>query len=114
MLLDIIIGIAVAVIPLLATWITTQVIPWIKARTTAEQRRVAQALVQTAVYAAEQLHKSGVIEDRLEYVKDWLKDKLKLDAEQLRAMIEAAVMELRIKEEWAFGELVAEAEEGVG
>ena len=66
---------AVACVPLLATWITTQVIPWLKARTTGEQRKNLRELVKELVYAAEQLFKTGVIEDRLEYVQGRLKDK---------------------------------------
>ena len=95
-------GIAVAVLSLLAAWISAQVIPWIKARTTAEQRRVAQRLVMVAVYAAEQLYKGdGRGEEKLRYVEQRLKEAgVTLDAALLMDMIEAAVLELAIKREW--------------
>lgn len=95
--------IAMALLSLLAAWITTQVIPWIKARTTAEQRRVAQALVKTAVYAAEQLYKgSGKGEEKLQYVISRLESVgIKLDAKVIIDMIEEAVLGLPIKSSWA-------------
>jgi|GEM_PF-869588 len=95
-------GIAVAVLSLLAAWVTTQVIPWIKARTTTEQRRVARQLIQTAVYAAEQLYKgAGRGEEKLRYVEGRLADAgIKLDVDVVTDMIEAAVLELAVKREW--------------
>ena len=106
-------GVAVALLSMLAAWITTQAVPWIKARTTAEQRRMAQRLVKTAVYAAEQLYKgSGRGEEKLRYVQQRLKDAgIKLDTAVVAEMIEAAVLELAIKREWG---LAAGEEEGVG
>jgi len=99
-------GIAWAVISMLAAWITTQVVPWIKARTTAEQRRVALQLVKTAVYAAEQLYKGdGRGAEKLQYVEIRLAEVgIKLDTETIREMIEAAVLELAIRREWGLGD----------
>jgi len=95
-------GIAVAVLSLLAVWVTTHVVPWIKARTTAEQRRVAKQLVKTAVYAAEQLYKgTGRGGEKLRYVEGRLADAgIKLDVDVITDMIEAAVLELAIKRDW--------------
>jgi len=79
-------------------------VPWIKARTTAEQRKNLLALIRLAVEAAEQLWRAGVIEDgkgKKEYVNRILrKQGVRLDEEILSEYIEAAVMELRIKQEW--------------
>jgi len=96
-------GIAVAVLSLLATWITTRAIPWIKARTTAEQRRVAQGLVKTAVYAAEQLYQGhGRGAEKLQYVMGRLESAgLKWDVQSIMDMIEEAALELTIRRDWA-------------
>jgi len=95
-------GVAVAVLSLLAAWITTQAVPWIRARTTAEQRRVAQQLIRTAVHAAEQLFKGhGRGEEKLRYVERRLEEAgVKLDTALVADMIEAAVLELAAKREW--------------
>jgi len=105
-------GVAVAVLSLVAAWITTQVVPWIKARTTAEQRRMAKQLIQTAVYAAEQLYQGGGRgEEKLRYVERRLEDAgIKLDMDVVTDMIEAAVLELAIKREWG---LAGDEEDGV-
>ena len=42
-----------AILALLATLVTYKLIPWIKARTTAEQQSLLAATVKTLVYAAE-------------------------------------------------------------
>ena len=108
--------VAAAVLSLLAVWITTHVVPWIKARTTAEQRRVAQALVKTAVYAAEMLFRgSGQGEAKLQYVKDRLAAAgVALDTRLITDMIEEAVLELAIRRDWTleYGSDEQEAAEG--
>ena len=43
-----------AILALLAALVTYKLIPWIKARTTAEQQSLLAATVKTLVYAAEQ------------------------------------------------------------
>ncbi|MDL2317781.1 phage holin family protein [Eubacteriales bacterium OttesenSCG-928-A19] len=58
-----------AVIGVLAMLITTRLIPWLKARTTERQQSTLAAVVDTLVYAAEQLYKTERITDRLAYVK---------------------------------------------
>ncbi|MCL2811510.1 MAG: phage holin family protein [Clostridia bacterium] len=95
-------GVAVAMLSLLAAWITTQAVPWIKARTTAEKRRVAKQLIQTAVYAAEQLYQGGGRgEEKLRYVERRLADAgIKLQMALVTDMIEEAVLGLAIKREW--------------
>lgn len=57
-----------ALIGLLAALITYKLIPWIKSKTTAQQRENLSALIRVLVFAAEQLYGSGHGEDKLEYV----------------------------------------------
>ena len=92
-------GIVTAVISLLAAWITTQAIPWIKVRTTAEQLRVIKTLVRTAVYAAEQLFKEpGQGNEKKAFVKARLAaEAFRTDAADIDVMIEEAVLELNRK-----------------
>lgn len=56
------------VIALIAALITYKLIPWIKARATAEQQALLQATVQTLVYAAEKMYGAGAGAAKLEYV----------------------------------------------
>jgi len=101
MFLDIIIAIAVALVPLFAAWIGSNAVPWIKARTTAEQRKTLMALIHELVYAAEQLFKTGVIKDRLEYVMGRMRARdTGLPDDEIRDMVEAAVLDLHIRMDW--------------
>ena len=79
-----------AIIGLLAAIITWKVIPWIKARTTAEQQAMLRATVRTLVYAAEQIYGAGKGAEKMKYVAAQLAAKgYTVD----RAEIEAAVGE---------------------
>jgi len=113
MWVDIIVALAVATIPALGAWITSQVIPWIKARTTAEQRKNLMALVRTAVAGAEQIFKQeaqaaesvaakkDVNRKKKQFVRERLQaEGVTLPPDEIGTMIEAAVLELRIKREW--------------
>ena len=82
-----------AIIALLASIITIKVIPWIQARTTAQQQEMLRAAVSVAVYAAEQLYGAGHGKDKLIYVKGQLAKKgIHVDTDE----IEAAVRDLTI------------------
>lgn len=110
-MMEVITAIAVACVPLLATWITTQAIPWLKARTTAEQRKTLMMLVRSAVRAAEQVFKGQqgetVSTEKLAYAKIHVIADLQAAGEkvpeeaQLVGCIEAAVLELTVRQEWA-------------
>lgn len=79
-----------AIIGLLAAIITCKVIPWIKARTTAEQQTMLRATIRTLVYAAEQIYGAGKGKEKMDYVAAQLAAKgFTVD----RAEIEAAVGE---------------------
>ncbi len=82
-----------AVIGFLAALITHKLIPWIQARTTAQQQEMLRAAVSVAAYAAEQLYGAGAGKEKLMYVKGQLAKKgYKVDVDE----IEAAVRELTI------------------
>ena len=83
-----------AILALLAALVTYKLIPWIKARTTAEQQALL-ATVKTLVYAAEQLYGAGRGAEKLDYVISEL-EKRGFTAD--RAAIEAAVAEQLGKE----------------
>ena len=80
-----------AVLGILAALITHKLIPWIKARTTAQQQDLLRAAVSVTVYAAEQLYGAGAGKEKLMYVKGQLAKKgYHVDIDE----IEAAVLEL--------------------
>ena len=80
-----------AVIAFLAALVSYKLIPWIQARTTAQQQEMLRAAVSVAVYAAEQLYGAGAGKEKLMYVKGQLAKKgYKIDIDE----IEAAVREL--------------------
>lgn len=85
-------GVCNAVIALLGALVTYRLIPWIKARTTKEQQEMLEAGVRTAVYAAEQLYKTGAVQDRMEYALKWL-NQHGYNAD--RVQVEAAVREMQ-------------------
>lgn len=99
-------GLCNAVIALLGALVTYRLVPWLKARTTAQQQEMLQAGIRTAVYAAEQLYKTGVVQDRLDYALKWLGSHgYSVD----RAQVEAAVKEMQLNRlELAPLELTAE------
>ncbi len=88
-----------ALIAVAAILITMFLIPWIKSRTTTAQRENIQEWVKIGCAAAEQLYNSGQIQNKKAYVLQFLtQKKLKVNADELDKMIEAAVLE--INKEW--------------
>lgn len=82
-----------AFIGLLATLVTVKLIPWIQARTTAQQQEMLRAAVSVAVYAAEQIYGAGKGKEKLMYVKGKLAQKgYHVDIDE----IEAAVRDLTV------------------
>ena len=61
-----------AVIALLAALITYRLIPWIKSKTTNEQKSALRALIRTLVFAAEQVYGEGQGHEKLNYVQQKL------------------------------------------
>ena len=64
-----------AVIGLLAALVTYKLIPWIKAKTSAEQQAMLKATIKTFVFAAEQIYGAGHGEEKLGYVANRLQEK---------------------------------------
>lgn len=85
-----------AVFALMGAVITAVVIPYIRSRTTAQQRAEINAWVRVAVSAAEQLYKGeGRGKEKKAYVLEWLgAHGVTVDGEKLDALIEAAVYDL--------------------
>ena len=84
-----------AVIALLATLITTFLIPFIKKKLTAEKTEELKKWVGIAVKAAEQLYGSKTGQQKKEYVLKFLLEKgVVFDASEVAAMIEAEVYKL--------------------
>ena len=79
-----------AVIALIAALVTFRLIPWIKARTTEKQQNNLRAMVKILVYAAEALYGAGKGTEKLEYVREQLREH-GFDADV--ATIEATVYE---------------------
>ena len=66
-------GLMNAAIAVLGALVTYRLLPWIRARTTQNQQEGLTACARTLVYAAEQLYRTGVVQDRLKYVEDGLR-----------------------------------------
>lgn len=56
-------------------WVKKYVLPWMEANTTEKQRNLLHGLYKTAVFAAEQVIGSGYGQDKLEYAKNYIRDK---------------------------------------
>lgn len=86
-----------AVIALAAALATAFLIPWIRSKTTAEQRDELLIWVDIAVAAAEQIFTgSGRGDEKKEYVLKFLEERgFKVDFETLNMLIELAVKELK-------------------
>lgn len=84
-------------ITLIAALFTTFFIPYIKSKTTAEQREQIAAWISVAVSAAEQIYiGSGRGSEKKAYVLDFLaKQGFTVDDVAIDAMIEAIVYELK-------------------
>lgn len=86
-----------AVITLICAVITAVIIPYIRSRTTAQQRDEINTWVKIAVSAAEQVYTgSGRGLEKKAYVIKWLNEHgITVDTEKLDAIIEAAVYDLK-------------------
>lgn len=84
-----------AVIALLATLITTFLIPFIKKKLSAEKVEELRKWVSIAVKAAEQLYGSKTGTEKKEYVLSFLLSKgIKFDVDEVAALIESEVYKL--------------------
>lgn len=62
-------GLFNAAIAVLGALVTYRLVPWLKARTSQSQQEGMYACARTLVYAAEQLYRTGRIQDKLKYVE---------------------------------------------
>lgn len=86
------------IIPILGAILTYLIVPFIKSKTTKEQRENAYFWVKIAVNAAEQVYKEkGQGKLKKEYVVAFLTSKgIDITMEELDILIEAAVKELNM------------------
>ena len=89
--------IAVAVIGLISLILTTIVAPYIKAKTTREQRENILFWAKLAVQAAEKIYnEAGMGEKKKEFVEHYLAEHgFVLDGAQLDVVIESAVLQMQ-------------------
>lgn len=88
-----------AIFALIATLITSRLIPWIKSKTTAAQQEMLQAAINTAVYAAEQIYGAGHGDEKLKYAMESLKLKgYYADSKAVKDGVEAAVKALTLQQ----------------
>ena len=82
-----------ALASLLSVIITCCIVPWIKAKTSSEERESALELISEAVCAAEQIFTgSGRGEEKKQFVINWLNDRgISIDEDTVNAFIESAV-----------------------
>ena len=89
-----------ALLILVAVLTIFYLIPWIKSKTTAQQRDNIYFFVSMACRAAEQKYKSGEGQKKKQYVLEFLHEReLTIDEDELEQMIEAIVLE--INKEWS-------------
>lgn len=84
-----------AIIALLATLITTFLVPFIKKKLSAEKTEELRKWVGVAVKAAEQIYGSKTGQEKKEYVLSFLLSKgFKFDVDEVAALIESEVYKL--------------------
>lgn len=85
-----------ALIVLMGAVITCIVVPYIRSKTTVEERKEVNEWVKIAVSAAEQIYKGfGRGAEKKEYVLKWLENRgITYDADTIDALIESAVYDL--------------------
>lgn len=77
-----------AFLVLLATIITGYLVPWLKANVTLKRREQLASIVETFVFAAEQIYGSGWGQGKLEHVKRKLKEQgYTVDIELIEATV---------------------------
>ena len=88
-------------IPILGAILTYLIVPFLKSKTTKEQRENIYFWVQVAVQAAEMIYKEkGQGKLKKEYVVDFLISKgINITIQELDVLIEAAVKELNLVQE---------------
>ena len=77
-----------SIIGLMAALITYKLIPWIRAKTTNEQRIRLDAAIRAAAFAAEQIFGSGHGADKMDYALRWLREQgFDVDSREVEAVV---------------------------
>lgn len=101
-----------AIVALIAALITAKLIPWIKARTTNEQRAAMSAVIKTLVFAAEQMYGACDGAVKLRYVEEELEKRgYKADTAAIEAVIGEYINFGRITGAESVREFAAEEDE---
>lgn len=78
-----------AALVLIGAILTTKLMPYLKARMTAEQYARMDAAIKVAVYAAEEVYRGGHGEEKLAYAESYLKGKgFEVDLAQIKAAVQ--------------------------
>ncbi|NLY08516.1 MAG: phage holin [Tissierellia bacterium] len=95
---DLLLKIALAVLTIISALVTGLLIPYLRGKIKAEDRKKILTIVKYAVMAAEQLfNESGQGEIKKQYVIEYLaKQGFKLNTDELDMLIESAVKELNL------------------
>lgn len=93
----------IGILSLITLYIATRLVPLIKSKTTHDQQELIQSVINTVVYAAEQLFGSNKGQEKLAYATDQAIKRLEkygitLDASALRPYIEGAVKALNLRQ----------------
>lgn len=91
-----------AIIALLAALVTYKLIPWIKSKTTEQQRANLEAAAKIAVYAAQQIFGANkdANQQKLEYAMKRVREAgFDVDVDELRATVENAVYDMKLWDE---------------
>lgn len=94
-----IVQIVLALLTLTGTIVSAFLVPYIKSKTTLQQRENMYAIIVFGVQAAEQIYGQDVGIKKYDYVVKYIKNKgINIDEKDLKIMIESAVKELRLAE----------------
>lgn len=102
---EVFVRIVLGVISILGAIITYMVVPYLKSKTSKEQRETIMFWVSVAVSAAEQIfNERGMGEEKKKFVVGFLVEKgIKVSLDELDVLIESAVKELNLVQQ-AFAE----------
>lgn len=95
---EVFVKIVLGVISILGAIITYMVVPYLKSKTSKEQRETIMFWVSVAVLAAEQIfNERGMGAEKKKFVVEFLVEKgIKVSLEELDVLIESAVKELNL------------------
>ena len=98
---EVFVRIVLGVISILGAIMTYMVVPYLKSKTSKEQRETIMFWVSVAVSAAEQIfNERGMGEEKKKFVVEFLVEKgIKASLDELEVLIESAVKELNLAQQ---------------